>query len=86
MLVLHRGLKRKRVQKRASKHSAMNMLAEKYSQKAEIKKDELELRRMALEFAKEKYATKAEERKAKLEMEMQERRVIRDLSLLKDRL
>lgn len=62
------------------------MLAEKYSQKAEIKKDEQELRRMALEFAKEKYATKAEERKAKLEMEMQERRVIRDLSLLKDRL
>ena len=48
----------------------MDMLTEKYSQKAEIKKDELELRRMELEFAKEKYAAEAEERKAKLEMEM----------------
>lgn len=62
----------------------MDMLTEKYSQKAEIKKDELELRRMELEFAKEKYAAEAEERKAKLKMEMQERRTI--LSLLKDRL
>lgn len=59
------------------------MLTEKY-QKAEIKKDELELRRMELEFAKEKYAAEAEERKAKLEMEMQERRAI--LSLLKEHL
>lgn len=79
-----RGSKRKRVQKRATKCSAMDMLTEKYSQKAEIKKDELELRRMELEFAKEKYAAEAEERKAKLKMEMQERRTI--LSLLKDRL
>ena len=78
------GSKRKRVQKRASKRSAMDMLTEKYSQKAEIKKDELELRRMELEFAKEKHAAEAEERKAKFEMEMQERRAI--LSLLKDRL
>lgn len=62
----------------------MDMLTEKYSQKAEIKKDELELRRMELEFAKEKYAAEAEERKAKLEMEMQERRAI--LSLLKEHL
>lgn len=62
----------------------MDMLTEKYSQKAEIKKDELELRRMELEFAKEKYAAEAEERKAKLEMEMQERSTI--LSLLKEHL
>lgn len=60
------------------------MLTEKYSQKAEIKKDELELRRMELEFAKEKYAAEAEERKAKLEMKMQERSAI--LSLLKEHL
>ena len=52
----------------------MDMLTEKYSQKAEIKKDELELRKMELAFAKEKYAAEAEERQAKLEMEMQERR------------
>lgn len=62
----------------------MNMLTEKYSQKAEIKKDELELRRIELEFAKEKYTAEAAERKAKLEMEMQEKREIP--SLLKDRL
>ena len=51
----------------------MDMLTEKYSQKAEIKKAELELRRMELEFTKEKYAAQAEERKA-------------ILTLLKDRL
>lgn len=82
-MVLHIGSKRKKVQKRASKRSAMDMLTEKYSQKAEIKKDELELRRMELEFAKEKYTAEAEERKANLEMKMQERRAI--LTLLKDR-
>ena len=72
-MTLSVGSKRKKVQKRASKRSAMDMLTEKYSQKAEIKKAELELRRMELEFAKEKYAAEAEERKP-------------ILSLLKDRL
>ena len=33
----------------------MDMLTEKYSQKAEIKKDELEFRRMVLEFTKGVY-------------------------------
>lgn len=60
------------------------MLVEKYFQKVEIKKDELEFRRMVLEFVKEKYVIKVEERKVKLEMEMQERRVICDFSFLKD--
>lgn len=49
-----------------------------------MKKEELALRRMELDFQKEKYAAEADERKTKLEMEMQERRAI--LSLLKDRL
>ena len=39
------------------------MLTEKYSQKAEIKKDELELRKMELEFAKER---KKESKKGKV--------------------
>lgn len=56
--------------------SAMEMLANKYSQKAEFKKEELE-------FAKEKYAAEAEERRARVELEIEERRAL--LSLLKDR-
>ena len=61
----------------------MEMLANKYSQKAEFKKEELDVRRMELEFAKEKYATEAEERRARLELEIEEGRAL--LSLLKDR-
>ena len=60
------------------------MLTEKNNQKVEMKKEELALRRMELDFQKEKYAAEADERKTKLEMEMQEGRAI--LSLLKDRL
>ena len=60
------------------------MLTEKNNQKVEVKKEELALGRMELDFQKEKYAAEADERRAKLEMEMQERRAI--LSLLKDRL
>ena len=60
------------------------MLTEKNNQKVEVKREELALRRMELDFQKEKYAAKADERIAKLEIEMQERRAI--LSLLKDRL
>lgn len=67
-----------------SKRSAIDMLTEKNNQKVEVKKEELALRRMELDFQKEKYAAEADERKTKLEMEMQERRAI--LSLLKDRL
>ena len=78
------GGKRKKVQQRASKRSAIDMLTEKNNQKVEVKKEELALRRMELDFQKEKYAAEADERKTKLEMEMQERRAI--LSLLKDRL
>ena len=65
-----------------SKRSAIDMLTEKNNQKVEVKKEELALRRMELDFQKEKYAAEADERKTKLEMEMQERRAI--LSLLKD--
>ena len=78
------GSKKKKVQRRASKMSAIEMLADKYSQKAEIKRDKLEIRRMQLEFAKEKHAAEAEDRKAKMELEIEERRAI--LSLLKGRL
>ena len=76
--------KEEKGQQRASKRSAIDMLTEKNNQKVEVKKEELALRRMELDFQKEKYAAEADERKTKLEMEMQERRAI--LSLLKDRL
>ncbi|XP_067035116.1 uncharacterized protein [Acropora muricata] len=79
-----KGGKRKKVQQRASKRSAIDMLTQKNNQKVDVKKEELALRRMELDFQKEKYAAEADERKTKLEMEMQERRAI--LSLLKDRL
>ena len=61
----------------------MEMLAKKSSQKAEFKKEELDVRRMELEFAKEKYAAEVEERRARVELEIEERRAL--LSLLKDR-
>ena len=52
-----------------SKRSAIDMLTEKNNQKVEVKKEELALRRMELDFQKEKYAAEADERKTKLEME-----------------
>jgi hypothetical protein len=60
------------------------MLADKFSQKAGFKKEELEVRKMELEFAKEKYTAEAEERKARVELELEERRAL--LSVLKNRL
>ena len=73
---------KKKSKRRCSKLSAMEMLANKYSQRAEFKKEELDVRRMELEFAKEKYAAKAEERRARVEFEIEERWVL--LFLLKD--
>ena len=67
------GKKRKK-QQRASKLTALQMLSDKYQQKAELKEKELNLRRMELEFEKEKYNAEAEERKAKLQLELEERR------------
>ena len=67
------GKKRKK-QQRASKLTALQMLSDKYQQKAELKEKELNLRRMELEFEKEKYNAEAEERKAKLRLELEERR------------
>ena len=67
------GKKRKK-QQRASKLTALQMLSDKYQQKAELKEKELNLRRMELEFEKEKYNAEAEERKAKLQLKLEERR------------
>ena len=70
------GKKRKK-QQRASKLTALQMLSDKYQQKAELKEKELNLRRMELEFEKEKYnaeAEKGKERKAKLQLKLEERR------------
>lgn len=77
------GRPKEKTKRRCSKLSAVEMLANKYSQKAEFKKEELDVRRMELEFAKEKYAAEAEERRAIVELEIEERRAL--LSLLKDR-
>ncbi|XP_078377980.1 uncharacterized protein LOC144661147 [Oculina patagonica] len=75
---------RKKIQHRATKQSAMEMLANKYNQKAELKEKELELRKMELEFQQKKYEAEAEERKAKIHLELEERKAM--LALLKDRL
>ena len=75
---------KKKVQKRASKLSAVEMLAQKYAQKAAFKKDELELRRQELEFAKQKYNDELEEKKARAELELEEKRAY--LEVLKNRL
>lgn len=77
------GRPKKETKRRCSKLSAMEILANKYSQNAEFKKEKLDVRRMELEFAKEKYAAEAEERRARVELEIEERRAL--LSLLKDR-
>ena len=57
----------------------MEMLANKYSQKAEFKKEELgvHVRRIELVFGKEKYAAEAEGRRARVEIE--ERRALLSL-------
>ncbi|KAL9987406.1 hypothetical protein ACROYT_G001707 [Oculina patagonica] len=78
------GGPRKKIQHRATKQSAMEMLANKYNQKAELKEKELELRKMELEFQQKKYEAEAEERKAKIHLELEERKAM--LALLKDRL
>ena len=75
------GRSKKKTKRCCSKLSAMEMLAKKFSQKAEFKK-ELDVRRMELEFAKEKYVAEAEERRARVELEIEERSAL--LSLLKD--
>ena len=77
------GHPKKKTKRHCSKLSAMEMLVNKYSQKAEFEKEELDVRRMELEFSKEKYAAQEEERRARVELEIEERRAL--LSLLKDR-
>lgn len=79
----HAGCKKK-LRQRASKLTAMDMLATKYSQKAELKDRELEIRKLELEFQRKKFEVEAEERKVKLELELEERKVM--LALLKDKL
>lgn len=75
---------RKKSQKRASKLSAIDMLASKYKHKAELQDRELELRKQELQFQREKFEAEAEERKVRLELELEERKVM--LTLLKDKL
>lgn len=72
-----------KVQRRASKLSAMEMLANKYNQKAELKDRELEIRKMELEFQQKKFEAEVEERKVKLQLELKERQTM--LALLKNR-
>lgn len=69
---------------RASKKSAVDMLATKYGEMAELKQNELDHKKQELEFAKEKYLAEVDKRKRKIELETEERKVF--LQLLKDRL
>ncbi|KAK3734503.1 hypothetical protein QZH41_010193 [Actinostola sp. cb2023] len=75
---------KRKVKQRASKLTALEMLAEKYQQKSELKDKELELRRMELQFQKEKFEAEAKEREAKLQLELEERRLM--VSLMKNRM
>ena len=50
------------------------MLTDKYEQKAQLKDEELNLRRLELDFQREKYLAEAEERKLKFQLEMEEKR------------
>jgi len=72
-----------KVQHRASKLRAMEMLANKYNQKAELKDRELEIRKMELEFQQKKFEAEVEQRKANLQLELEERQTM--LALLKNR-
>lgn len=60
------------------------MLSEKTNWKFETKEQELEMRRMELEFQKRKYEAEAEEQNARVELGREERKAI--LELLKDHL
>ena len=71
----------KKRRQRASKQSAMEVLEEKYAKKAELKKEELDLRRQELNFKKKKFEVEEQERIARLELELEERKAI--ISLLK---
>ena len=54
------------------KLSAVEMLAEKYNQKASLKKKENEFKKMELQFQIQKFEKESEERKLRLELEMQQ--------------
>ena len=58
------------------------MIAQKYALRAEMKDNELELRKMELEFQKKTFKAKEAERRACVELEREERRAI--LSILKN--
>lgn len=60
--------------KRASKLSAIEMLERNYKRKAELKEQELELKRMELEITQRRLAMEEEERKQRLQMEMEEKK------------
>ena len=53
----------KKRKQRASKLSAMDVLAEKYAKKAALKKEKLDLRKQELDFQKIKFDAEEQERK-----------------------
>ena len=66
--------KKRKLRQRASKLTALEMLTDKYKQKAELKEKELESRKLEIDFEKEKYHAKVEGRKANFQLEMKERK------------
>ena len=54
----------------------MEILAEKYAKKAELKKEELDLRTQELDSQKKKFEVEEQERVARLELELEERKAI----------
>ena len=54
----------------------MDVLAEEYEKKAELKKKELDLRKQEPDFQKKKFEVEEQERIARLELELKERKAI----------
>ena len=69
----------KKLKKKASKLSAVEMLSQKYQQKAELKEKELEVRKMEIELQKRKFEEESEERKIRFKLEMEERKVMLEM-------
>ncbi|CAB3986879.1 Hypothetical predicted protein [Paramuricea clavata] len=66
---------------RLTKLTAMEMLANKYEKKAELKEKELEIRKMELELNTKKHESEVQERQRRLEVELEERRAMLGLVL-----
>ena len=62
MFILFLACRKTKYKKRTSQQASLDILAEKYESKANLKDKELELPKMELEFQKEKFEDEVRER------------------------